>query len=378
MIDMRKFTYLFLSVFLILTACEAGKQNHPELSSNTYAGGFGITVEDGITVLTIKNPWEKARDVEVRYYLVDRNGEVPASLAGKNVIRTPVKSIICLSTTHLGFLDKIGEIASVSGISGGVYVTNPEILRRIKNGEIPDVGYGQNLNYEEIIRLKPDVVMVYGVDSDVTGILGKFRDLGIATVLNAEYLETSPLGKAEWIKFVGALYNKQEWADSVFISVEKEYIRLKGLVPDDTHRPGVMMGLPYRDAWWVPGGKSYMANLIGDAGGNYLGSDNSSRESYVISFEQALVWASEAEVWLNVGMVNSRQEIIAADSRFSRFGVYNQGRIYNNNKQTTISGGADFWESGAAAPEKILADLISIFHPGLLPGHTFFYYQEIR
>jgi iron complex transport system substrate-binding protein len=375
---MKKYTFLFLSLFFVLVACREGNQNRTEPSSNRYAGGFAISEEDGITVLTIKNPWEKARDVEVKYYLVGRDMEVPSSLSGKNIIRTPLKSVICLSTTHLGFLDKIGEIGSVSGISGGIYVTNPEVLRRLQNGEIPDVGYGQNLNYEEIIRLKPDVVMVYGVDSDVTGILGKFRDLGIATVLNAEYLENSPLGKAEWIKFAGALFDKQEWADSVFISIENEYNRLKDLVPSGNSRPGVMMGLPYRDAWWVPGGKSYMANLIGDAGGNYLGLDNSSRESYVISFEQALVWASQAEVWLNVGMVNSRQEIIAADSRFARFGVFNNGKIYNNNKRTTMSGGADFWESGVAAPEKILSDLISIFHPGLMPGHTLFYYQEIR
>jgi iron complex transport system substrate-binding protein len=375
---MNIYNHLAICILLVSIGCHPGEQHTENASSDAYARGFYITVEEGIRKLTVVNPWEKARNIQIDYYLVDKTSDIPASLKGKNIIRTPVEKIICLSTTHLAFLDALGEISRVKGISGGIYVSHPVISQGVQNAEIIDVGYGQNLNFEAIIDLQPDVVMVYGVDSEITGFLSKFSDLGIPSILNAEYLETSPLGKAEWIKFAGELFNKGELADSIFGETERKYIELTRVSARQANRPKVMMGLPYRDAWWVPGGDSYMARLIADAGGDYIGSDNSSRESYVISFEEALMWASVADFWLNVGMVTSKSEILAADARFEKFRVFSQGEIFNNNRRATGLGGNDFWESGVVAPEVILADLISIFHRGALNTHEMIYYQEIK
>jgi iron complex transport system substrate-binding protein len=372
------YNYLAIIVLLLFLGCRPGEQHTKSRSSDAYAEGFYVTDEEGIRKLTVVNPWEKARNIQIDYYLVDKTSDIPASLKGKNIIRTPVEKIICLSTTHLAFLDALGEISRVKGISGGIYVSHPIIKKGVENAEIIDVGYGQNLNFEAIIDLQPDVVMVYGVDSEITGFLSKFSDLGIPSILNAEYLETSPLGKAEWIKFAGELFNKGELADSIFGETERKYKELTRISAGQANKPKVMMGLPYRDAWWVPGGDSYMARLIADAGGDYIGSDNSSRESYVISFEEALMWASVADFWLNVGMVTSKSEILAADSRFEKFRVFSQGEIFNNNRRATGLGGNDFWESGVVAPEVILADLISIFHRGALNSQEMTYYQEIK
>ena len=375
---MNILNYLIICILILLEGCQSGEKHTQSASSDNYAKGFYITIEDGIRKLTVVNPWEKARNIQIDYYLIDKTSEIPASLTGKNIIRTPVEKIICLSTTHLAFLDALGEINRVKGISGGIYVSHPVIKQGIQNAEIIDVGYGQNLNFEAIIDLQPDVVMVYGVDSEITGFLSKFSDLGIPSILNAEYLETSPLGKAEWIKFAGELFNKGELADSIFGETERKYKELTRISAGQTVRPKVMMGLPYRDAWWVPGGDSYMARLISDAGGDYIGSSNHSRESYVISFEEALMWASVADFWLNVGMVSSKSEILAADSRFAKFRVFSQGEIFNNNRRATDLGGNDFWESGVVVPEVILADLIRIFHRGALNGKEMTYYQEIK
>ena len=194
---MNILNYLIICILILLEGCQSEEKHTQSASSDNYAKGFYITIEDGIRKLTVVNPWEKARNIQIDYYLIDKTSEIPASLTGKNIIRTPVEKIICLSTTHLAFLDALGEINRVKGISGGMYVSHPVIKQGIQNAEIIDVGYGQNLNFEAIIDLQPDVVMVYGVDSEITGFLSKFSDLGIPSVLNAEYLETSPLGKAE-------------------------------------------------------------------------------------------------------------------------------------------------------------------------------------
>lgn len=369
--------FTFFLILIILIGCNSSEST--SWSDNSYSNGFTINTTNGFRKITVKNPWEKARNLEIEYFLVPKNAEVPSSLEGKNIIRTPVEKIVCLSTTHIAFLNALREIDKVVGISGGNYVSNSDIRDGLQNAQIVDVGFGQNLNFEEIISRQPDVVMVYGVDSEITGLLNKFRDLGIPTIVNAEYLETSPLGKAEWIKFVGELFDKRDLADSVFAAIESNYLHLSRLAINEQKKPKVMFGLPYRDSWWVPGGNSYMAKLIADAGGEYMGNQNSSRESFVISFEEALLWAEKADFWINLNMVSSKKEILDSDIRFEKFKVFRQGEIYNNNLRATDFGGNDFWESGVIAPEQILSDLIKIFHPHLLPAtYEMVYYQEVK
>jgi iron complex transport system substrate-binding protein len=365
-------------VYICFAACTDSSKNTSVSSGNSYARGFTIGVCDGMIRATVVNPWEKARNVKFEYHLVPHEQKAADSLTGPNLIRIPARRIVCMSTSHLAFLEALGECEAITGVSGSQYITSPCVRERISEGLARDVGYGQNLNFEEIIRQKPDVVMVYGVDSEVTGFLGKFRDLGIPAILVAEYLEGSPLGKAEWIRFVGALVGKQEMADSIFRAVESNYLSLKSTIPEGKEMPAVMTGLPYRDSWWVPGGRSYLANLIHDAGGMYLFEENESHESFVISMEEAIIRSSSADFWIHTGMVTKKDEILASDSRFAGFPMFRKAAIYNNNRRSSPAGGNDFWESGTVFPDRILADLIRIFHPGLLPSDTLTYYIGIR
>jgi iron complex transport system substrate-binding protein len=265
----------------------------------------------------------------------------------------------------------------VVGISGSQYVSNPEIRLRMGQGEVPDVGYGQNLNYELIVNLKPDLVLMYGIGSEVMSLSHKLEELGIPAVMVAEYLEESPLGKAGWIKFMGAFFEKEDRADGYFKRVEDEYNRLKDLAAERIHKPIIMVGSPYKDSWWVPGGNSYLANMIADAGGEYIGKNNPSHESYVISFENALAWGGEADIWMNMGNLSSKREILAADQRFQSFKVFRDGKLYNNINRLSSHGGNDFWESGTVNPHLILRDLIKIFHPGVIEEELL-YYKEIK
>jgi iron complex transport system substrate-binding protein len=372
------FKHRYILIILFLCGCTPAFHEAGNSLKNKYAQGFTIIREDSYTRIVVNNPWEKARNVSIEYYLINKADEIPENLKNKNIIRVPVERIICLSTSHIAFLDLLGELDKLTGISGSLYVTHPQVIDKYRKGEIFDVGYGQNLNYEEIIRRQPDVVMLYGVDSEITGYLNKFRDLGIPAMVNAEYLEPTPLGKAEWIKFFGVLFGEYDKADSLYNAIESRYNSLSSMMASLKSLPVVMVGFPYRDTWWVPGGESYLAKLISDAGGNYAGKNNDSRESYVISFEEALIWASEAGYWLHPGTASGKSEILAADNRFALFKVFREGKVFNNNKRSTLHGGNDFWESGTVAPDVILADLIRILHPGILPADTLFYYQELK
>ena len=374
---MQRFIFFIFLVFLFGNCSTPGKKLQATKNTNHFARGFQISYNGDVTHLTVFNPWEKARNVKFDYYLVNKNKPVPDSLQSENVIRTPVQRIVCLSTSHLGFIDVLNENQSVVGISGARYVSNSEIQQRIKNSETVDVGYGQNLNYEVIVKQRPDLVMVYGVGSEVTGYAQKLEELGIPVIMNAEYLEETPLGKVEWVKFMGAFFEKKKKAEQYFEKVEKNYLSLEKRVAEKKNRPKVMVGSPYKDSWWVPGGNSYLANLIYDAGGDYLGKANPSHESYVISFENALTWGNQADVWINMGNLASKNDILATDERFKNFRVFTDGKIYNNNKRLSQQGGNDFWESGTVHPDLILRDLIAAFYPGLV-SEEMVYYQQIQ
>lgn len=375
------FYFIALLLMVFIQGCN-NSENHNNffLVNDNKSRGFYIDnqVEHPATQkLMVFNPWENARDIVMEYYLVDDDAKDLDRLSGKKVIKTPIQRVVCLSTTHLAFLEALSEDAKVVGISGSQYISNPEIRKRMEEGDVPDVGYGQNLNYELIVSLKPDVVLAYGIGSEVTSYTGKLEELNIPVVMVGEYLEESPLGKAGWIKFIGALFEKDDVADSIYNNIAAEYDRLKQLAAEVNDKPKVLVGSPYKDSWWVPGGNSYFANLISDAGGDYLGGNNSSHESYVISFENALAWGSHADIWINMSNLASKREILAADQRFRSFRVFNEGKLYNNIKRLGSHGGNDFWESGTLNPHLVLRDLISIFHPGLV-DEKLVYYQEIE
>lgn len=374
---MQRLVFIFI-LLSALTGCSGRQnQNTSRINSNKYAHGFQLIKNENITKLSVFNPWEKAENISVNYYLHPKGTHLPDSLSGQKIIETPVKKVICLSTTHIAFLNELDEINSIVGISGSQYVSNPKLRKRIEAGEVPDVGYGQNLNYEQIVSQQPDLVMVYGIGSEVTSYTQKLEEMGIPVILIAEYLEENPLGKAEWIKFIGALFEKEKKANTFFSLIENEYLNLKQLAAGETNQPKVLVGAPYNDTWWVPGGNSYMANLITDAGGDYLGKDNQSNESFAISFENALAWGSRADVWINIGNLSSKKEIRATDERFENFKVFNEGRLFNNVKKLNPHGGNEFWESGTVHPHLILRDLINIFHPGLIQEEMV-YYSEIK
>ncbi len=370
----------FLLCSLILGLLSCGNQPHKQnkSDSNKYAHGFHIVKMGEITRLDVFNPWENARNFIYSYYLIPKSIAIPDSLADRAIIRTPVEKVVVLSTTHIGFIAKLGLESTIIGVSGKDFVSNPIVRKGIEEGLVHDIGYDQNLNYELLLQLKPDLVMAYGVGSDVAAHLSKMKELNIPVVINAEYLEETPLGRAEWLLFVASFYNQDNHAQQIFNEIVMDYDSMKTLVSTSNHKPLILSGLPYKDSWWVPGGKSYMANMIADAGGDYIWKDNPSRESFVVSLENAIVKATQADLWINTGQTNSIQDILESDERFKIIPALQKKMVFNDNKQMNPTGGNEVWETGAANPQELLRDLIHIFHPEIKTDSAFHYYKKLN
>ena len=325
-------------LFCLLVSC--GRHSRPPVAAGMeYARWFSLT-DDAVV---IHSPY----------------GEQDDTLR----VDAPLRSIVCMSSSYIGFLDALGCDSVVTAVSGLGYVSDPEVREKAV-----DVGYDAALDYETILKLNPDLLLTYAVSSAEPPYMAKLRDLGIRTAVIHEHLESHPLGRAEYIKLFGALTGCRERADSVFAQVCDHYLSLL-LV---THYPvKVLVNIPYADQWYIPGEDNYMTRLIHDAGGAVLGSVPEQFESSVISVEKAYEYAQEADFWLNPGWCSTKAQLRSVHPLFSEFPVLEKS-VWNNTKQTTPGGGNAFWETGPARPDLILEDLRAILNGTEVPGNYYF------
>lgn len=343
-----------------------------------YADGFSMKRQENATLITVSNPWQNASGIQYNYILSDTFSKSVIVDDFTCHIKTPVSNVVCLSTTHLGFIAFLNEIPSVSGISGKSFVVDEMLRSRISQHLIADVGYDENLNYELLLKIKPDVVFAYGVGMGITNTIRKLNELGIPVVLIGEYLEEEPLAKTEWVKVFAAFYNKEEETSAGFDSIANRYHHLAGLAANVENNPGVVLGLPWRGTWYISGSRSYVARMIKDAGGKYIMDHLNFNESRPMSLEEVYKQALSADYWLNPGEAASKTAILSVDERFGKLPCFEEDRVFNNNNILNTSGGNAFYESGVVEPDIILSDLIYILHPQLLPSHRLKYYKKLR
>ncbi len=375
---------VFLAAFAVVscTSAESTRLDKYLNASNAIvsrAQRFSLEQTDTCTILTITDPWQGAEGIKQVYYLVNRDDEISLKTDESAVLYVPLKKIICMSTTHLAMVTALDEEDAIVGVSGTDLIYNKSISESINKGLISDVGYESGMNNELIIRLSPDLIMMYGVGSESAGYLAKAKELGIKVMFNADYLETDPLAKAEWIKLFGALFCREKMADSIFNSVSESYDRIKNYISQNSEeKPAVLLGLPFRDTWFISPGNSYISRFIEDAGGNYLWNDTKSSVSMPYSLEDVFIRSLKAEYWLNIGGVSSKKEISSLDPRLEKIPCYRNGNMYNNNNRISPAGGNDYWESGTLNPHLILKDIAVILHPELFPDSLLFYYRRIE
>ncbi|MGF1584137.1 MAG: ABC transporter substrate-binding protein [Bacteroidales bacterium] len=342
-----------------------------------HARGFETEDFESHRILRVFNPWQGAVNQKFEYILAGRTAELPDSFPEATVIRTPVNSVICLSTTHIAMLDFIGETEKITAVSGSQYIYNESIRGKIENGELPDIGYDMNLDHELILELNPDIIFAYGVGAESRSYVERLQSLGMDVVLIGEYLEHSPLAQAEWVKFFAHFFERIDFATEKFAEVEDEYNLLSEMTRGLERRPLILTGLPWRESWFVPGGGSLLAELISDAGGEYLFGSNKGRENFPVDLEKVFSMSSRAEYWINTGTALSMRDIEKTDPRLAGLPPFRNNSVFNNNARTSDAGGNDFWESGIVNPHLVLKDLIKIIHPEILETHQLIYYHKL-
>ena len=349
------------------------------LYAPSYASGFEIVGAEGrqSTLLKVFNPWQGAENAETMLFIA-RNGETPpAGFTGQSV-EAGAKRIVCMSSTYIAMLDALGQADRVVGVSGRDYITNAYVTAH--PDAVADVGFDGNVDYELLLAQRPDLVLLFGV-SGASGMEPKLREMGIPFVYIGEYLEESPLGKAEWLVAVSEITDSRAKGEAVFTPIPERYNALKKRVASATAPdPKVMINTPYAGSWFMASTESYVARLIADAGGDYIYRKNTSNRSQPIDLEEAYLLTAQADMWLNAGGASSLGELKSQYPKFAGTRCVRTGAVYNCNKRLNAAGGNDYWESGVVQPDVVLHDLIAIMHPEVLADddRELYYYQRLE
>jgi iron complex transport system substrate-binding protein len=343
-----------------------------------YAKGFRIAYVGNYKVITIQNPFD-SKSPAVRYLLVPRGVARPAGYPDAQVIETPLRSLVALSSMHVALADFLGSADFVAGVGSFKYVSAPRVRQRIAAGQVYEVGQGKELNNELLVAHHPDLVMTTGWPGEGIDHFQTLRAAGVPVLINSEWVETTPLARAEWVKVLAALLNKEAVVNQKFDAVAREYQRLAALGHGAAKKPSVVIGLPFKDVWYVPDADSYMAQFLHDAGATYHWDRTKAPSgSLALSFEAVAPVVLGADYWLQTGSLTTKAALLAQDARYAAFAPVKNGRVFNNNLRTNAQGSNDYWESGAMHPDLILADLLHILHPELVPTWKLRYYQPLR
>ncbi len=372
---------LFIFIFFSLLACKNASENKPlekegEEINIENAKGFSITKFDNYSIVKVNTPWPEAKEPFV-YLFKEENAEVPEDLAYDQAVQVPVKRIVVTSTTHIPALEAINEENTLVGFPGLNYISSENTRKLIENGQISELGQNENINTEVLIDLAPDIVIGFAINASNKS-FEIIQKTGIPVMYNGDWTEQTPLGKAEWIKFFGALYGKEEKAREIFDNIKKEYLSARELAKSAKEKPKVISGSMYNDSWYMPYGNSWQAEFIKDANADYLYSETKGDGSLSLSFESVLAKAEDAEYWISSGQFTSYEQLLNESEHYNRFRAVRDKNVYSVSLSKGETGGILFYELGPQRPDLILKDLISIFHPELLKDYDKVFFKPLN
>lgn len=372
--------YLLLLVILV-SGCKrddnANTLSKPAATNQIrQAKGLEIYGYQGYTIVKISNPWPKATK-EYTYVLQQKDAVIPDSLKTFPVIPVPIRTIVVTSTTHIPSLEMLGEENTLVGFPSLDLISSEKIRTRIESGKIKELGNNQNLNTEVLIDLQPDLIVGFGIDNN-NPTLDNLQKKGLQIMLNGDWNEQSPLGKAEWIKFFGALYNKEDLAEKLFANIEKEYQTTLALAQKAASKPTVVQGAIYENQWYLPHGNSWGSVFIRDAGGKYIWSESQGTGSLSLPFETVLEKAGEADFWIGSAQFTSLKAMTTDNPHYSQFKAYRNKKVYSFSNKKGKTGGLIFYELAPNRPDLVLKDMLKILHPELLPDYQLYFFEQLR
>ena len=343
-----------------------------------YAKNFTIEEYADYKLLTVSNAYRNATNV-YRYALIPHSATLPDKLARDvTVIRTPVKRVVIMETVYVGYLDALGQLDQICGAASPSYINHPKVIQGVESGDIQGIQSGEKLNIERLLLLQPDLILTTSLGEGQMDVSPQLQRSGLPVVLTAGYMENHPLARTEWLKFLAAFFETEDRSNEIFNSIKARYTSLLDKTKGIDERPSIFCGAPYSGSWHVPGGDSFIARAIQDAGAHYLWADDSSRGSLPLDTERVFLRAAEADYWIHPSHYRSLSELFNADPRFAKFRATQISQVFNNTRQVSKNGGNNIWERGILHPEEVLADLIKILHPDLLPEHELIYYENLQ
>ena len=376
---------IILFCFFTFTNCVQDKASNKELPlnydeyKNNYAEGFKIVNHNDAKILEISDPWPQAEKT-YRYLLLTK-GRLDGNINNENdydgIITIPVEKIVVSSTTHIPALELLNVEETLVGFPGTDYVSSEKTRTRIDNGGIRELGKNEGLNIEVLLEIKPDLVVGYGIDNS-NKTLETIKNSGIAVIYNGDWVEKSPLAKAEWIKFFGVLYNKEKEADSIFKMIESDYLEANILASKVESQPTVLCGAMHKDIWYLPNGTSPEAQILNDASVNYLWKDTKDKGSIALSFESVFEKAKHAELWISPSYYISLDALEKASQHYTKFDAFKNKKVFSFASTTGKTGGVLYYELGTARPDLVLKDIIKIAHPELLKDYQPYFFKPIQ
>ena len=375
MVALKKIYILVCFTFLIiLFSCQIEKiKSDNKSEENTkinFAKGFQIEDQNEIQKIIIKSPYQNSE--EVFEYFLSRNKKF------KKELRIPISRIVVTSTTHIPMIELLNEENSIVGFPNVTYISSKKTRQRVEQGFIKEIGKENLLNTEVLLNLQPDLVLGYSV-STANKSLEIIKKSGIPVIYNGDWLEETPLGRAEWIRFFGVLYDKQKMADSIFKTIETAYLEVKLLALKTSEKPTILSGAEMsKDIWNLPAGESFVAQFLADANLDYLWKNSKGKGSLSLSFESVFERAKEADFWIAPGYFSSKIEMLEHNKLYAEFKAFKKDNIYTSTLKKGKNGGVIYYELAPTRPDLVLKDLIKIVHPELLPNYTLTFFEKMN
>ena len=343
----------------------------------SYAKGFSIARGAGFWEIEVTQPWTGAEET-FRYLVLEENQEFPVGNFDA-VIQLPITKVVLTSTTQIPHLDLLGMSEKLIGFPQPDLISSEITRVLIDAGKVQDLGAGPAANPELIVELAPDWIMISTLGEDLR-YLDFFKTAGVPAIINGEYMEQHPLGRAEWIKFTGILLGKYEESKVVFEQVEQDYLDAVSLGASisQTQKPSVLSGVMYQDIWYAPGSESWGAQILQNAGGNYVFEDQSGTGSLQLNYEFVLEQAMDADFWIGSADFASLVKMGELEPRYQAIKAYQSGNVFTYTQKKGATGGLEYFELGYMRPDLILKDLMKILHPDLLPDYELYFYKQLN
>jgi iron complex transport system substrate-binding protein len=368
---------LAFALLILLFSCKNDQKNiESERKTNTestikYAIGFDIQHFKNYTKLTVKAPYQNS--TETFEFILTSN----KSNTDLNTIQIPINSIVVTSTTHIPMLELLQVENKLVGFPNTDYISSPKTRSLIAKGSIKELGHEESINTELLLDLKPDLVVGFSLNSN-NKMFSVIEKLGIPVLLNGDWVEETPLGRAEWIKFFGVLFDKEKLADSIFSDIEKNYLEAATIASKATEKPTVISGGLFKDVWNLPAGDSFEATFLKDANTDYLWKDSKGKGSLSLNIENVFEKGKDAELWISPSYYKTMAQLEEASDMYPKFTAFQNKNIFSYvNKQGAL-GGIVYFELAPARPDLVLKDLIKIAHPELLKDYELTFYEKLK